>query len=163
MSEDALTSESTWPELAGLDGFWDADATPTVVVVETRIEFDVDLTLDVSVQADLETGTTLGVVSGGLSILHIDDACWTREAGTQDRAAASVTFLARNAAVVELIEDAGVVTITDVFPEAVHRSLDVGDDATIRQLTSPADAATTDAERTPSESTVPPAPDPGGT
>ena len=123
-----------------------------------------DLTLDVSVQADLDTGTTLGVVSGGLSILHLPTTRdWPREAGTQDRAAASVTFLARNAAVVELIEDAGVVTITDVFPEAVHRSLDVGDDATIRQLTSPADAATTDAERTPSESTVPPAPDPGGT
>ncbi len=246
MSEDVLTSESPWPELAELDDFWDADATPPrgvprldldgadddptpvnaprpaviptlpppstpavagpppvalaeplslptgaplappppVAVVEngrrrwtrrigavavvvalvaagaftwqwnerrheaasaasilpsesvvapdwTLIEFDVARTLDVSVQADLETGATLGIVSGGVSILHLDDAFWTQDAGVEEWTPASDTFLARYAGVVELIEGAGVVTVTDVFPEAVHRYLDVVDDRSV--------------------------------
>lgn len=92
------------------------------------VEFTIDRIVDVSVRADLASGDTLAVVSGGLAIARTDDAFWTREAGADAWTRATPTFLARNPAIVAAIEDARVVTITDVLPAEVHGYLHVVDD-----------------------------------
>jgi hypothetical protein len=101
---------------------------PVAAPAVDLIEFTIDRTVDVSVRADLASGDALAVVSGGLAIARTDGVFWTREAGAEAWARASPAFIARNPGIIAAIEDAGVVTITDVLPPAVHRYLHVVDD-----------------------------------
>ncbi len=95
------------------------------------VEFEVDRSVDVSVRADLASGEALAVVSGGLSIARTDDGFWTREPGVEDWTPATSSFLERNGLVIDLIKDASIVTVTDVFPAEVHPYLRVVDDRSV--------------------------------
>ena len=95
------------------------------------VEIEIDRSVDVLLRADLETGEALAVVSGDLSIARSDDGVWSRESGVEDWTPASAVFLERNALVVEMIENASILTVTDVLPAAVHPHVRIVDDESV--------------------------------
>ena len=95
------------------------------------VEIEIDRSVAMSLRADLESGDALAVVSGDFSIAHSDEGFWTRESGVEGWTPATAAFLERNAPIVEMIENASILTVTDVFPSAVHPYLRIVDDESI--------------------------------
>ncbi len=92
------------------------------------VQFELDRAIDIVVHAELGSGDALAEISGGFSLARSDGEFWTREVAAGAWTPASPVFLQRNSGVVELIEHASVVTVTDVFPAEVYPYLNVVDD-----------------------------------